>query len=279
MARPAPALQMTPRIDIHARAIGPWADAAPAVRPAERLGPMLRRLVHRLGLSETEIEDSMQETLLRVWRAAPGFRGRSSVSTWACRIAINQALATIRSRHRPPLPEPAAPVSPETCVEARRQAEIVRRAVLSLPGGEPGRGLHPPGPRGRRARRRGGLPGVDGPLPHVGRTAADRRPARRRPTDLPAIQSMVGAAASEAAPLAAAGPDGGEGRRAASLLDQVGGEARRADRDRAGRAGAPGAPAADPSAAGPGHRHDGSGGRPERRPRPSSDAGSPGPTR
>jgi len=105
-------------------------------RLAERLGPMLYRVVHRLGLSDVEAEDSLQETLIRIWRASTGFRGRSSVSTWACRIAINQALGTIRARRRSPAPVPAEaapPANPEACFESRRQAELVRRAVTSLP--------------------------------------------------------------------------------------------------------------------------------------------------
>jgi RNA polymerase sigma factor (sigma-70 family) len=102
-------------------------------RLAERLGPMLRRVVFRLGLSETEVEDSLQETLIRIWQAAAGFRNQSSVSTWACRIAINQGLGAIRSRPRSAMHEPVDLENPERSLEQRWQAEFVRRALVSLP--------------------------------------------------------------------------------------------------------------------------------------------------
>ena len=50
---------------------------------ATRLAPALRRVLFRFGLSEAEAEDVLQETLIRVWRGSPGFRARSSVSSWA----------------------------------------------------------------------------------------------------------------------------------------------------------------------------------------------------
>jgi RNA polymerase sigma-70 factor (ECF subfamily) len=102
-------------------------------RLAERLGPMLRRVVFRLGLSETEVEDSLQETLIRIWQAAAGFKNQSSVSTWACRIAINQGLGAIRSRPRSAMHEPVDLENPERSLEQRWQAEFVRRALVSLP--------------------------------------------------------------------------------------------------------------------------------------------------
>jgi RNA polymerase sigma-70 factor (ECF subfamily) len=104
-------------------------------RLAERLGPMLRRVVFRLGLSETEVEDSLQETLVRIWQAAAGFKNQSSVSTWACRIAINQGLAAIRSRPRSAIHEPVDVANPERSLEQSWRAEFVRRAVISLPSG------------------------------------------------------------------------------------------------------------------------------------------------
>lgn len=100
---------------------------------AERLGPVLRRLMFRLGLTEAEVEDSLQESLIRIWRGSAGFAGRSAVSTWACRIALNQGISVLRARKSTPYPQPVAVFDTETAWESRRQAEAVRQAVLALP--------------------------------------------------------------------------------------------------------------------------------------------------
>ena len=100
---------------------------------AERLAPRLRRVLFRLGLSEAAIEDIVQDTLVKVWQGSAGFEGRSAVSTWACRIALNRALSALRA-HRVEVPwEPMTVLDTEAAWESRRQAEAVREAVLELP--------------------------------------------------------------------------------------------------------------------------------------------------
>ncbi len=54
--------------------------------------------------SAHEAEDLVQETLLRAWRAAADFEGRSSVRTWLHRIATNVCLTSLEGRPRRPLP-------------------------------------------------------------------------------------------------------------------------------------------------------------------------------
>jgi RNA polymerase sigma-70 factor (ECF subfamily) len=102
---------------------------------AERLSPMLKRTLYRLGLTDSEIEDTMQETLIRIWRGSASYKGESSVSTWACRIALNQGVSTFRSKksHTSIEPVVVAVGDTETTWERRLQAEAVRKAVVSLP--------------------------------------------------------------------------------------------------------------------------------------------------
>ncbi len=100
---------------------------------AERLTPALRRVLSRLGLSETEVEDCLQEALVRIWRSSATFEGRSSVATWSHRIAVNLGISALRSRRAPPPERPIAVVDTEAAWEAVRQAEAVREAVLELP--------------------------------------------------------------------------------------------------------------------------------------------------
>lgn len=46
----------------------------------------------------SEADDVVMETFLKAWQALPRFGGRSTLSTWLCRIARNQALDLLRKR-------------------------------------------------------------------------------------------------------------------------------------------------------------------------------------
>lgn len=63
---------------------------------------------HLLG-SRADAEDSVQETFLKVYRAARTFEGHSSLSTWIYRILLNSCYDVIRKRQR--LAESAAPTT------------------------------------------------------------------------------------------------------------------------------------------------------------------------
>ena len=61
-------------------------------RYSNRLMGSIRRLLR----DGCDAEDALQDTLLRVFTHLKSFQGRSSVSTWMTRIAINAALARLR---------------------------------------------------------------------------------------------------------------------------------------------------------------------------------------
>lgn len=50
------------------------------------------------GGVEARAEELLQEAFLRAWKALPGFRFESAVSTWLHRLAVNTALMDLRSR-------------------------------------------------------------------------------------------------------------------------------------------------------------------------------------
>lgn len=50
---------------------------------------------------QQDAEDVLQETYIKALKALPTFEGRSSLSTWLHRIAVNEALMMIRKRKTP----------------------------------------------------------------------------------------------------------------------------------------------------------------------------------
>jgi RNA polymerase sigma-70 factor (ECF subfamily) len=81
------------------------------VRAFERLyqihSARMKSLAFHLLGSRADAEDTVQEAFLKVCRAAHGFEGHSSLSTWIYRILINCCYDAIRKRQR--LAESPAP--------------------------------------------------------------------------------------------------------------------------------------------------------------------------
>jgi len=64
----------------------------------ERTIERVWRLLLRMTRSHTAAEDLAQDTYLKAFTAIGAFDGRSSVSTWLYRIALNEALQWLRRR-------------------------------------------------------------------------------------------------------------------------------------------------------------------------------------
>lgn len=71
----------------------------------------LTGFTYRMLGSAFEAEDAVQETLVRAWRSADGFEGRSSVRSWLYRIATNVCLDMLRGRKRRARPMDLGPAS------------------------------------------------------------------------------------------------------------------------------------------------------------------------
>ena len=74
-------------------------DRAAARALTVRLTPVALRVAQRMLGDAAEAEDVAQEAMLRLWRAAPGWReGEAKVTTWLYRVTAN--LCTDRLRRR-----------------------------------------------------------------------------------------------------------------------------------------------------------------------------------
>jgi len=115
-----------------------------------RLGPKAFGVAVRMLKDRAEAEDVAQEALLRLWRAAPGWRaGEAKVSTWLYRVVSNLCIDRIRKARgghvdldavaEPPDPAPSAEqelqetargvaleAALDTLPERQRQAVILR---------------------------------------------------------------------------------------------------------------------------------------------------------
>lgn len=75
------------------------------------LRPELVGYCYRMLGSAFEADDAAQETIIRAWRRAGSFEGRSSFRTWVYRIATNVCLDLLRERGRRAVPMDLGPSS------------------------------------------------------------------------------------------------------------------------------------------------------------------------
>lgn len=77
-------------------------DPHAALALTRRVTPrVLAYATRMLGGDRAEAEDVAQETMMRLWRAAPGWRqGEAKVTTWAYRVATNLCIDRQRSVRR-----------------------------------------------------------------------------------------------------------------------------------------------------------------------------------
>lgn len=125
--------------DMDAEALALAGDAVLLARYAAGDPAAARVLTHRhvpraLGYAArllgdaAEAEDVAQEAMLRLWRAAPGWRaGEAQLSTWLYRVVTNLCTDRLRSRRR----RPAAPLE-----EAPEVADGARGAEAGLIAGD-----------------------------------------------------------------------------------------------------------------------------------------------
>jgi RNA polymerase sigma-70 factor (ECF subfamily) len=97
-----------------------------------------RTLFHLVG-PRTDLEDLIQDTYVRLFKAVKGFRGESAFRTFLYRVCSNVALMNLRwwRRRREELvevvPEEADEAQdPEACAQATQATRLVHRALEKL---------------------------------------------------------------------------------------------------------------------------------------------------
>jgi RNA polymerase sigma-70 factor (ECF subfamily) len=116
-------------------------DRAAQQKLCERLAPpMLSVLRAMLGPSSPDVADQLQDSLVALMQALPSFRGESSVSHFACRIAMKRALdARRRARARASVAEAVASIPPREAevpsdeLASARLREVMRELMNELP--------------------------------------------------------------------------------------------------------------------------------------------------
>jgi len=101
-------------------------DAAAVRLVTTRNNQRLFRAAFAILGDRAEAEDAVQAAWLSAFAAIQSFEGRSALSTWLTRIAINEALGRKR-RQRPT-------VDRETYSENKREAEIIEFPVSAMTG-------------------------------------------------------------------------------------------------------------------------------------------------
>ena len=110
-----------------------------------RYNQRLYRVARAILRNEGEAEDVMQDAYVRAYQHLRQFSGRSAFGAWLTRIAVNEALARLRSRGRtqeleamtngvgPDLILVSNDKSPEQQASAREMNHLLEEAIMALP--------------------------------------------------------------------------------------------------------------------------------------------------
>ncbi len=115
----------------------------------EKYQRKLSRLVARMVRDQSEVEDVVQESFIKAYRALPNFRGDSAFYTWLYRIGINTAKNYLVSIGRKPSAQTSIEIddaeyfedgdelrtqeTPETALMTKQIAQTVNDTVMTLP--------------------------------------------------------------------------------------------------------------------------------------------------
>ncbi len=108
---------------------------------ALELGPRAFAQAARMLKDRAEAEDVAQEALIRLWKAAAGWRyGEARITTWLYRVVTNLCVDRLRKRERMTQQDPATLTemasdvpSSDLTLQTKRRARALEVAFASLP--------------------------------------------------------------------------------------------------------------------------------------------------
>ena len=113
-------------------------DRAAAQVLTARLAPVVYAQAFRMLGDRAEAEDITQDSLLRLWHAAPDWQvGQAKVTTWLYRVTSNLCIDKMRKRKRqssdavPEMPDDGPDM--ERRLQDRARAQALRAALSDLP--------------------------------------------------------------------------------------------------------------------------------------------------
>ena len=113
-------------------------DRAAAQVLTARLAPVVYAQAFRMLGDRAEAEDITQDSLLRLWHAAPDWQvGQAKVTTWLYRVTSNLCIDKMRKRNRqssdavPEMPDDGPDI--ERRLQDRARAQALRAALSDLP--------------------------------------------------------------------------------------------------------------------------------------------------
>lgn len=66
----------------------------------KEFSPQVYQQIRRIVATHEDANDVLQNALVKIWQGLPSFEGRSRLSSWLCRVAINEALSFVRANRR-----------------------------------------------------------------------------------------------------------------------------------------------------------------------------------
>jgi len=107
----------------------------------DRHSAAVRRRIGSMVRNATDVEDLLQEVLMKVWRHLSTFRSESSFHTWMISVAVNEVLQSYRREHRWRWSQTqrdldaftSACESPHQSLARSETTHAVRSAVVGLP--------------------------------------------------------------------------------------------------------------------------------------------------
>lgn len=105
----------------------------------DQYGEPLYWKIRRIVLTHDDADDVLQNTFLKAWKNLPTFEGRSKLSTWLYRIAINEALDFLRRQKAMTLASADADLTianqlmADDYFDGDRSQALLQQAIAMLP--------------------------------------------------------------------------------------------------------------------------------------------------